>query len=604
MKNKIKALLASTVAAACLVSSMPLAGFAAGKQTASIAAGSISITDSEGSEVTEAVINEADEIVKKDGSGLFFVTVNGEKATENYGETSTEGLKEEKEDSEKSGNVYYESFTVPSAPKGYKVGAKITVKQNEDFYKTDNSFFKGNTVNLEYSPISYKVKFDLNGGEGKIEDVQANYGAEITLPASDSATKEGFSIIGWNTLADGSGIMHKPSSAVKNLTDKDNEEITLYAQWGEKEEDNEDNKDEVQKFTIEYYLSNTGPYTLIKEYAAGEKITLPETPVKEGFNFAGWILGEENGKVIPLPETMPEKNLKAYASWEIKEVKIDYIVDSEVVSSKKATYGSDIALTVPDDPVKEGYTFAGWYDDSGKNVYDYTTVPSSDTAFTAKWLKNGNVVYTVDKKTYKAYEVTEGEKIPVPENPKKFAHKFKGWSPEIPEVMGKEDLTFTAQWEIDKTFVTVVVGGTVIAGGVLTAIAGAGAAAITGLSIIGGIIALIGVASGINKSYTVTYKVDGKVYQTYKVSAGSAIPVPADPKKDGCKFAGWSPAIPSKMPKNNLTFEAKWTENDKDDSKVDTEIPSTGSGVAGFAAIASLAVSAVAAILIKKKKEK
>ena len=223
--------------------------------------------------------------------------------------------------------------------------------------------------------------------------------------------------------------------------------------------------------------------------------------------------------------------------------------------------------------------------------------------FTAKWLKNGNVVYMVDKKTYETYDVTEGEKIPVPKDPKKFGYKFKGWTPEIPDEMPSENLTFTAEWELDKNFISVVVGGTVIAGGIITAIAGAGAAAITGISIIGGIIALIGVASGINRTYTVTYKVDGKVYKTYKLEAGKKITTPADPTKDGYKFTGWTPDIPDEMPKKDLTFEATWKEIN-DNSKVDVDIPSTGSTKAGIAALAALAISAAAAIIIKKKKDK
>ena len=57
------------------------------------------------------------------------------------------------------------------------------------------------------------------------------------------------------------------------------------------------------------------------------------------------------------------------------------------------------------------------------------------------------------------------------------------------------------------------------------------------------------------------------------------------------------------MPKQTLTFEAKWAEI-KDDSNKNEEIPSTGSTNAGIAAFAALAISAVALVIIKKKKDK
>lgn len=596
MKHKLKGLLAVALSTACFLSTTPIAGFAAGKMTVSVTEGTLTAVDADGNQLNFPAVSAGDEIVKADEKGMFYVIVNGEKASENYGENTYEGYAHNNAESEKSGNTYYESYTVPEAPKGYKDGALVSAAQSSDYYANEDAFYLGNIVNLAYTPVNYKVIFELNGGKGTIEAISTKYDTEFTLPDSDSISKEGFIFKGWNTAADGSGVSYAAAQKVKNLTETDGGEVTLFAQWKSVSE-------EAKEFTVTYYLSENEQYGLQQKYTAGNKIVPPASPEKEGFEFAGWILGEENGKTIPLPEAMPEKDIKAYASWELKDYTIKYMVDDAEYSSKTATYGSDIALTAPKDPTKEGYVFAGWYDAEGNNLYSYTTVPASDVVFSAKWLKNGNVVYMVDGKTYEAYEVTEGEKIPVPEDPEKFAHKFNGWDPEIPSAMPESDLTFTAQFVLDKDFITLVVGGTVVAGGIVALIASAGAAAITGISIIGGIITLLGVSSGIKKTYTVTYKVDGKIYKTYKHEAGEKISVPTNPTKSGYKFAGWNPEIPDKMPKKNLTFDAKWTEI-KDDSDKNTSIPSTGSAGAGIAAFAALVLSAAAAIIIKKKKDR
>ena len=219
------------------------------------------------------------------------------------------------------------------------------------------------------------------------------------------------------------------------------------------------------------------------------------------------------------------------------------------------------------------------------------------TVFTAKWLRSGNVTFLVDGKTYEVYQLNEGDTIKKPANPEKFGHKFVRWDPEVPAIMPDKDLKFDAVFEVDKDFVTLVIGGTVIAGGIIAAITGGGALAITGVSIIGGIIALIGGSSIIGKQYTVTYKVDGSVYKTYKVKAGASVPVPSTPKKNGYTFAGWTPEVPDKMPKNNLTFDAQWKAGS------DEKIPDTGSGSVGMTAFAMLGLSSVLFAVLRKKKE-
>ncbi len=349
----------------------------------------------------------------------------------------------------------------------------------------------------------------------------------------------------------------------------------------------------VKEFKITYY-SNGKQYGEVQTYKAGDKITPPDAPeASEGQICNGWVINE---KQDTLPETMPENDIEASASWKLKDVNIIFRNDDAEHHKATATFASSMESVIPADPKKDGYVFAGWYDENGKNAFDYSTVPSNDITFNAKWLKNGNVVYMSGNKTYEAFEVKEGDKIPVPEkNPEKFAHKFKGWTPEIPDVMPAEDLTFKAEFEVDKDFVTIVIGGTVIAGGII----GLTSAAITGLSIVGGIIAIIGLSSiigNVNKTYKVTYMVDGKVYKTYNVASGAKISVPEEPAKEGYSFAGWTPEIPEKMPKNDLTFEAKWSEKN-------TDIPDTGSSIAGLAGFAVLAISTIAATIILKKKK-
>ena len=63
-----------------------------------------------------------------------------------------------------------------------------------------------------------------------------------------------------------------------------------------------------------------------------------------------------------------------------------------------------------------------------------------------------------------------------------------------------------------------------------------------------------------SKKYTVTYYADGKAVMSKEVRAGEAVPKPADPAKEGYTFEGWTPAVPGKMPAENLEFNAVFKE--------------------------------------------
>ncbi len=77
---------------------------------------------------------------------------------------------------------------------------------------------------------SYWVYFDSNGGSGMMEPQEYSCGDDITLP-KHNFTKTDCYFSGWNTKADGTGIPYSDQDVVKNLVDKDNGAITLYAQW-------------------------------------------------------------------------------------------------------------------------------------------------------------------------------------------------------------------------------------------------------------------------------------------------------------------------------------------------------------------------------------
>lgn len=99
---------------------------------------------------------------------------------------------------------------------------------------TNLSSTQGTNVVLyaQWTANSYQVKFDLNGGEGKLDGWKATYDKPFKLPDENSATRENYSLIGWITVIDGKNVTYTPGQEVKNLASEDGTVITFIAQWG------------------------------------------------------------------------------------------------------------------------------------------------------------------------------------------------------------------------------------------------------------------------------------------------------------------------------------------------------------------------------------
>ena len=73
--------------------------------------------------------------------------------------------------------------------------------------------------------------------------------------------------------------------------------------------------------------------------------------------------------------------------------------EGSAVAAQKVEDGK--AAARPEDPAREGYTFAGWYSDAGcTRAYDFSTPVSGDVTLYAKWTKNAAKQITVSATLY------------------------------------------------------------------------------------------------------------------------------------------------------------------------------------------------------------
>ncbi len=100
--------------------------------------------------------------------------------------------------------------------------------------------------------------------------------------------------------------------------------------------------------------------------------------------------------------------------------------------------------TTPDDPTRNGYTFAGW------TPAIPATFPASDLTVTATWNLNDYSVWFYSEGsvfwTYSPLHV--GDPVPLPPtNPVRSGYTFTGWSPAVPATYNTGFNTTYAQWE-------------------------------------------------------------------------------------------------------------------------------------------------------------
>ncbi|EAQ2699992.1 LPXTG cell wall anchor domain-containing protein [Listeria monocytogenes] len=127
------------------------------------------------------------------------------------------------------------------------------------------------------------------------------------------------------------------------------------------------------------------------EFEADELIkSTPANPVIEGHKFWGWY-EEPNGVGIRWyfqANTMPAHDVTLYGYFTIESYTATLISD-ERTATQLVVYQKKI--NEPTKPVKDGYTFDGWYDaETGGNKWDFATnkMPANDLALYARFTKN------------------------------------------------------------------------------------------------------------------------------------------------------------------------------------------------------------------------
>ena len=206
--------------------------------------------------------------------------------------------------------------------------------------------------------------------DGATNENPAGYNVETETITLKDPVKPGYTFGGW--YKDGE-FTTQVTEIIKGSTGN----ITLYAKW------------ELVNYTIIYELDGG---TNVPENPASynvetETITLKD-PVKTGYTFGGWYKdGEFTTQVTEITQGTTS-NITLYAKW-LENYTITYELESGTNAPENpASYNVETETIILKDPVKTGYTFAGWYkteDFTGNAVTEIVQGTTGDITLYAKW---------------------------------------------------------------------------------------------------------------------------------------------------------------------------------------------------------------------------
>lgn len=323
---------------------------------------------------------------------------------------------------------------------------------------------------------SDETKGTVEGG------IIVKFGVEVNVNAT---AKEGYHFVNWTSE---DNVMSTASS----YTFSAEEDISLVANFAP------------NQYMMTFVLDN-GEENVVRTLDYGCELVAPPDLQKTGFTFKGW------NPVVPA--TVPSADQTFTAQWERNSYKLTWDVDGVKTED---TLAYEAAITRPESPAKDGYTFAGWIPDV------IETMPAEDVTYTATWsltkytlnydLAGGSLA---DGETNPSFYTIESDALTLV-NPIREGYTFSGWT------------------------------GTGLTGATQTVNIAAGSIGNCSYT-----------ATWTVNQYTMTFVLDNGEENVVKTQDyGSKLTAPEHPVKIGFTFIGWSPEVPSTVPASDMTFEA------------------------------------------------
>ncbi|WP_193556127.1 InlB B-repeat-containing protein [Paenibacillus ginsengarvi] len=370
---------------------------------------------------------------------------------------------------------YNNKATAPANPTrtGYTFGGWYTNTGLTTAFAFTTAITGNTTLYAKWTPNHYTVTFNSNGGTG-VSSQTVSYNNKATAPANP--TRTGYTFGGWYTNT-GLTTAFAFTTAITGNT-------TLYAKWT------------LNNYTITFN-SNGGTAVSSQTVSYSNKATAPAAPTRTGYTFGGWYTNTGLTTAFAFT-TAITGNTTLYAKWTLNNYTVTFESNGGTAVGSQ-TVGYNNKATTPTAPTRTGYTFGGWYTNTGlTTLYDFNAAITGNTKLYAKWLPNYTVSFNSGGgSAVSSQTVASNGLAAAPAAPTKLGHTFGGWYT-------------TAGLTTPASFATAITGNTIL------------------------------YAKWVPHTYTVTFDTyGGTPVGNLIVSYGSKATAPADPAKTGYTFSGW-----------------------------------------------------------------
>lgn len=257
------------------------------------------------------------------------------------------------------------------------------------------------TVYAHWAKAAYTVTFDFNyDDKGTYETATAEYGGKVAAPATNPE-REGYIFRYWSTTADGTSRVEFDEYTVTG-------NVTLYAKWRD---------ENIKVYDVVLVYNNGTNQKAEYEVEHGKRLskTNASKAERKGYTLVGYSTDPEAKptdasviKISDFPYT-PTASITLYAVWEKTEYTASFRYNyydnpvnagnSGAVYEQKKYYYQDTVTAPETDPVREGYTFEGWYTlatNKGVKVEFPLTAGDSGANYYAHWKSNDVITDTFD----------------------------------------------------------------------------------------------------------------------------------------------------------------------------------------------------------------
>lgn len=223
------------------------------------------------------------------------------------------------------------------------------------------------TMYAQWTPISYVIKYNKNGGTGSMSNQTFYYDTSQSL-YRNTFSRTGYRFVNWNTAPDGSGATYQERQIILNLFSEANKSMMLYAQW------------QPNTYTVQFN-SNGGTGTMSQQNFTydEEKQLLENQFTRSSYLFTGWNT-KEDGSGTAYQDLDSVKNLTStnngtvtlYAQWKLDVPyqinhydvnSTDFTIDAIEAKTSLSTYqsyfsfGDDYSMRI--DLGNKAYIFTG-----------------------------------------------------------------------------------------------------------------------------------------------------------------------------------------------------------------------------------------------------